>query len=53
MIVNDGHYTRMLEVRREITDLINQGLIDQDDVQQILRARVRHVRTVWANERYL
>jgi ribosomal protein L19E len=43
----------MRQVRAEIIDLINRGVIDMDDVRTIVRARVRRVVTRKPNPRYL
>jgi hypothetical protein len=52
-VENSQLLSRMHQVRSEITELVNQGIIDIDDVRTIMRARVRQVVTKKPNPRYL
>jgi hypothetical protein len=42
-----------IELRREITVLLNEGVIDQDNVRQLMRARIRQVVTAQPRPEYL
>jgi len=42
-----------IAIRREITDLLNEGVIGQDNVRQLLRARIRQVVTAQPRPEYL
>jgi hypothetical protein len=41
------------ETYREVVHLVEEGRINRDSAQELLRARMRKVVTIQANERYL